>query len=247
MTIDLSGRLAVVTGASRGIGFAAAQALAAAGAHIIAIARPKSQSLLEDLDDAIQAVGGQATLVPMDLKDGDAIDRLGGAIYERWGKLDILVGNAGQLGPMSPLDHIDPKAWNEVIAVNLTANWRLIRSFHPLLTATDKASALFLTSGAAGKHRAYWGAYAASKAGLEELVLTYSNEVNIAGIRVNLLDPGPTRTAMRAAAKPGEDPASLPDTEGVAQKIVELVDPNCTRHGETISYYDEADLKHPGT
>lgn len=241
----LDGRLALVTGASRGIGHAAAVALAKAGAHVIAVARARSQSLLEDLDDEISGFGGSCTLVPMDLKDGDAIDRLGGAVFERWGKLDIMIANAAQLGPMSPLDHVDPKAWTEVMTVNVTANWRLIRSMSPLLKISEAGRAIFLTSGAAGKNRAYWGPYAASKAALEEIVLTYSNEIKNTNIGVSLLDPGPTATKMRAAAKPGEDPESLPGPEGVAGLIVDLA----TRETvpQRVSYYEHAGLDHPGT
>lgn len=246
MTKPLSGRLALVTGASRGIGRAVALKLAKQGADIIAIARPRSQSLLEDLDDEIRALGGNCTLVPMDLRDADSIDRLGGAIYERWGKLDILVGNAGSLGPMSPLDHVDPKAWDEVISVNLTANWRLIRAMHPLLKASSAGRAVFTTSGAAGKNRAYWGPYAATKAALEEMVLTYANETAITDIKVNLIDPGPTRTRMRASAKPGEDPETLPQPEQAAELFAEMLSPEYGKSGEKVRFYDWADLKHPG-
>lgn len=246
MPLPLDGRLALVTGASRGIGYAAALALAKAGADIIAVARPRSQSLLEDLDDAVRALGRSCTLVPMDLKDGDAIDRLGGAIYERWGRLDILVGNAGQLGPMSPLDHVDPKAWDEVMAVNVTANWRLIRSMHPLLKVSDGGRAIFVTSGAAAKNRAFWGPYAASKAALEKLVATYSEETKITNIKVNMIDPGPMRTQMRAAAKPGEDPSGLPSPDAVGPLFVDLARPDDERSGELVSFYDWAGLKRPG-
>ncbi|RMF18169.1 MAG: SDR family NAD(P)-dependent oxidoreductase, partial [Alphaproteobacteria bacterium] len=207
----LTGRLALITGASRGIGRATALALAGEGAHVIAIARPSSVAALESLDDEIREAGGSATLTPLDLTEGDAIDRLGAAIYERWGHLDLLIGNAGRLGVLSPVTHIDPKEWERTIAVNLTSNFRLIRSLDPLLRRSEDPRAVFVTSGAAGRHKAYWGLYAASKAALETLVLTYEAECRLSGIRVNLVDPGPVRTSMRAQAYPGEDPETLPE------------------------------------
>ncbi|RMD90379.1 MAG: SDR family NAD(P)-dependent oxidoreductase, partial [Alphaproteobacteria bacterium] len=185
-------RIALVTGASRGIGRAVALALAGEGAHVIAIAREKSVGALEELDDAIRAKGGTATLVPLDLTDHAGIDRLGGAIYERWGRLDILIGNAGVLGVLSPLGHIDPDVWERTLDINLTANWRLIRSLDPLLRQSDAGRAVFVTSGAAAKATPYWGAYAVSKAGLETLVRIYAQEcANTTPIRANILNPGP--------------------------------------------------------
>ncbi|MDP8915927.1 MAG: SDR family NAD(P)-dependent oxidoreductase, partial [Pseudomonadota bacterium] len=196
MTAPFHGRIALVTGASRGIGRAAALALAKAGAHVVATAT--NQGGLEELDDEVRAATGlPATLVPLDLKDGDGVDRLGGALFERWGKLDVLVAAAGVLGPLSPLAHVEVKDWTRVLSVNLTANWRLIRSMDPLLQATDAGRAVFLTSGAASRPRAFWGPYAVSKAALEALVKTYADEIESTRVRAALLDPGPTRTRMR--------------------------------------------------
>lgn len=228
----LEGRLAVVTGASRGIGRAVAVALARAGAHVIAIARTVGG--LEELDDEIQAAGGSATLVPVDLTDFDAIDRLGASIYERWKKLDILIGNAAMLGPLSPLGHIKPDAWKNVIDLNVTANWRLIRSLDPLLKLSDAGRVVFVTSGVGHKPRAYWGGYAVSKAALEMLALTYAAECATTNIRVNLVNPGATRTKMRAQAMPGEDPETLPKPETLAALFLSLVDPSLNKHGERI-------------
>jgi len=234
----LEGRIALVTGASRGIGRAVAVAMARAGADIIAVAKPRSQGALEALDDEIKAMGRHCTLVPMDLSDGDAIDRLGEAIYNRWGRLDIMVANAGILGPISPLGHIDPKNWTELLDINLTANWRLIRAMDPILKLSKAARAIFVSSGAVGKNKAYWGGYAVSKAALEELALTYSNESNITSVNVNIIDPGPTKTHMRAKAVPGEDPNSLPTPEDVAPLFVELASPTCLKKGERVSFRD---------
>ena len=222
MTPRLADRLALITGASRGIGRAVARAFAREGAHVIALARTTGG--LEELDDEIRAAGGTATLVPVDLKDFDAIDRLGASIFERWGKLDILVGNAGVLGKLSPIGHIDPRIWDEVMAVNVTANWRLIRSLDPLLRQSTAGRAIFVTSGAASGTHAYWGGYAVSKAALEVLAKTYAAEVASAGIRVNLINPGPVATRMRAQAMPGENPATLPQPEEVAEAFVPLAE-----------------------
>lgn len=230
----LKGRVAVVTGASRGIGHATALALASAGCHVIAVAR--TSGALEELDDAIKAVGGAATLVPMDLKDFPAIDRLGAAIHERWGKLDILVGNAGMLGPLSPLGHVEPKAFDDVMAVNLTANWRLIRSLDPLLQLSDAGRALFVSSGAAHKTMAFWGPYSVSKAALQALVMTYSQENLRTRVRINLVNPGPLRTRMRAEAMPGEDPESLRTPEELAPEIIKLALPSCDVHGAIYDF-----------
>lgn len=243
MSKPLQGRRALVTGASRGIGKAVALALADAGADIIAVARARSQGALEDLDDQIRAKGQSCTLVPMDLKDFDAIDRLGGAIFERWGKLDILVGNAGVLGTISPLGHIGVKDWAELMDVNVTANWRLIRSMDLLLKQSDAGRAIFVTSGAAGKHKQHWGGYAVSKAALEELVLTYAAESKISGVKVNMVDPGPIATHMRAKAVPGEDPSTLPTPADIAPLFVELASPTNERSGERVSFYDWASIK----
>src|SRR5580692_4739806 len=233
MTQSLSGRVALVTGASRGIGRAAAKALAAEGAHVILVARTVGG--LEEVDDEIQRAGGTATLVPLDLKDFPALDRLGASIHERWGKLDAFLGNAGVLGALTPLSNLEPKVFQELIDINVTANWRLIRSLDPLLRASDADRALFLTSGAARKHTPFWGGYALSKAALESLVLTYAAECIGTKVRVNLLSPGPLRTKMRAKAMPGEDPESLRPPEAVAPMILELLSPDCEKQGELVA------------
>jgi NAD(P)-dependent dehydrogenase (short-subunit alcohol dehydrogenase family) len=217
---ELSGKIALVTGASRGIGRAMALMLAREGAHVIASARTVGG--LEELDDEIRKAGGAATLVPLDIKDSEGVDRLGAAIFERWQKLDVLVGNAGILGKLSPIGHIDPSVWADVMATNVTANWRLIRSMDPLLRQARAARAVFLTSGAAVNFRAYWGAYSVSKAGLEALVKTYAAETATTPLRVNLLNPGPIATKMRAAAMPGEDAATLPSPDALAQAALPL-------------------------
>jgi NAD(P)-dependent dehydrogenase (short-subunit alcohol dehydrogenase family) len=230
----LENRIVLVTGASRGIGRASAIALAGAGAHVILIARTVGG--LEETDDEIQRIGGTATLVPMNLRDFDAIDRLGASIYERWGRLDALFGNAGVLGMLTPLPHLEPKTWQEVIDVNLTANWRLIRSLDPLLRQSDAARVLFVTSGAARKHIPYWGAYALSKSALEILALTYAAECEQTPIRVNLINPGPMRTLMRQKAMPGEDPAYLVKPEDMAFKVVEMLSPAYDRNETIINF-----------
>ena len=230
-------RIALVTGASRGIGRATALALARGGAHIIATAR--TQGGLEDLDDEIKAAGSTATLVPADLKDFAAIDRLGAAIFERWGRLDILVGNAGMLGKITPLGHMDPKEWDEVMAVNVTSNWRLIRSLDPLLRASDAGRAIFVTSGLASKCWAYWGGYSISKAALEALVKTYAAENATTAVRANLFSPGPVRTKMRATAMPGEDPETLPTPDAVAAQLIEMCQAGFTGNGETWKYFED--------
>ncbi len=234
MSKELENRIAVVTGASRGIGKATALALAKRGAHVIAIAR--TQGGLEELDDEIKALGGSATLVPADVKDYPALDRLGAAIHERWGKLDILVGNAGVLGKLSPLGHIEPKTWDEVMAVNVTANWRLIRSLDPLLKRSEDGRAIFVTSGAAHKAFAYWGTYSISKAALETLVRTYAAEISTTKVTANMFSPGPTRTRMRALAMPGEDPETLPTADEVAAQLVEMCRPSFKDNGATYKY-----------
>jgi NAD(P)-dependent dehydrogenase (short-subunit alcohol dehydrogenase family) len=234
MAKPLLDRIAVVTGASRGIGYAVALKLAQAGAHIIAVARTVGG--LEELDDAIRAGGGAATLVPLDLTDYPGIDRLGAALNERYQRLDVLIGNAGVLGPISPLGHVEPKAWDETIAVNVTANWRLIRSLDPLLRNSEAGRAVFITSGAASNARAYRGPYSVSKAALEVLVRTYAAETVSTNVRVNLFNPGPTRTRMRAAFMPGEDPATLPPPDAVAEKIVPLCLPEFQETGKLYDY-----------
>ena len=230
----LKGRVTLVTGASRGIGYQAALALAKAGSHIIATAR--TQGGLEDLDDAIKAAGGETTLVPMDLKQFDGIDQLGKVIHDRWGKLDGLFGNAGVLGEITPAPHTVPKTFDEVMAVNLTANYRLIRSLDPLLQASEAGRALFVTSGVANSRRAFWGAYAASKAGLEAFVQCYANENETTNVNINLLNPGATRTQMRAKAMPGEDPSVLPNPADIAPLIVEMLSPPYSKNGEIVNF-----------
>ena len=234
----LEGRLAVVTGATRGIGEAVAASLASHGVHVIAIGRKVED--LEALDDRIVAAGGSATLVPLDLTDGEGIDRLGGSINERWGKLDILVGNAGVLGRVAPLAHVPAHVWEESIAVNLTANWRLIRTLDPLLRRSDAGRCVFVTSGAAHNLRANWGTYGVSKAALNALVTTYAAETAATHLRPNLFSPGPVRTAMRATAIPGEDPMTLPTPDEVAPHIVAMCAPSCEVRGETYSFTQRA-------
>lgn len=228
----LAGRVALVTGASRGIGRAVALRYAREGADVVLVARTLAG--LEEVDDEIRAGGGAATLVPADLTDDIVIDRMGAAIYERWQRLDVLVGNAGVLGVLSPLPHVTPEVWDQVLAVNVTVNWRLIRSFDPLLRASAAGRLIFVTSGVA-RGRAYWGPYAVSKGALETMVRTYAEEVAKSQVRVNLINPGPTRTSMRAAAYPGEDPASLKPPEAVTEAFVALAEASCSRNGEIVS------------
>ncbi len=229
----LSERVALITGASRGIGRATAILFAREGAHCILTAR--TTGALEELDDEIKAIGGTATLVPMDLTDYPAIDRLGAGIFERFGKLDVLIGNAGILGKLGPVTHTDPKVWDQVMAINLTANWRLLRSLDPLLRQSDAARVVMLTSSVGATPRAYWGAYAISKAALESMTLTYAAEMEKTAVRVNLLNPGATRTRMREEAYPGENPDTLKPTDDVAAAILDLSVDACTKHGERVS------------
>ncbi|UUP19027.1 SDR family NAD(P)-dependent oxidoreductase [Nitratireductor thuwali] len=226
---DLSGRIALVTGASRGIGYFIAKELAAAGAHVIAVARTVGG--LEELDDEIKAAGGETTLVPLDLKDMAGIDRIGGAIHERWGKLDIMIANAGILGVISPIGHVEAKTFEKVMEINVTATWRLIRSLDPLLRASDAGRAVIMSSGAAHSAKAFWGPYAASKAAVEALARSWADETKNMPLRVNSVNPGATRTAMRAQAMPGEDPDTLPHPSEVAAKIVPLASPELTETG----------------
>ena len=229
----LAGRIALVTGASRGLGAAVARRFAAEGARLVLVARTVGG--LEEVDDAVRRAGGEpATLVPLDLRDFDRIDQLGASLYERFGRLDVLVGNAGVLGTLSPLGHVAPKTWTEVLEVNLTANWRLIRSLDPLLRQSEAGRAVFVTSGVTARAHPYWGPYAASKAALESMVRTYAAEAAKTSLRVNLLDPGVVRTALRAQAFPGEDPATLPAPETVTEAFVELAAADCTKNGELV-------------
>ena len=234
MTQPLASRIALVTGASRGIGRATACALAKAGAHIIAVAR--TQGGLEELDDEIRKDGGTATLVPLSLTDFDGIARLGAALHERHGKIDILVGNAAVASTSSPLGHIELKAWTDMMAINVTANFQLIRCMEPLLKQSDAGRAVFLTSGAASKALAYWGPYAASKAALDTLVRVWANETASTPLRVNLFSPGPIRTRMRAQVFPGEDPMTLDTPEQVAEFIVPMCTPDWSETGKLYDY-----------
>ena len=228
----LQGRISVITGASRGLGAAIAKRFAGEGAHVVLVARTVGG--LEEVDDAIRAEGGAATLVTLDLTEFDRIDEMGAALAERFGRIDVLVGNAGILGTLSPMGHIETQVWDRVIAVNLTANWRLIRSFDPLLRASDSGRAIFVTSGAADGLHPYWGAYAVSKAALEIMVKTWAGEVTKTPVKVNLVDPGALRTSMRAEAYPGEDPMTLKEAGEITDTFVELAEAASTRHGEIV-------------
>jgi NAD(P)-dependent dehydrogenase (short-subunit alcohol dehydrogenase family) len=234
LTLDLTNRIALVTGASRGIGYQIALQMAAAGAHVVAVARTVGG--LEDLDDEIKAQGaktgkGEATLVPLDLTDMPAIDRLGAAINDRWGKLDILVANAAILGTISPIGHVEAKVFDRVMTVNVTATWRLIRSVDPLLRKSEAGRAIILTSKAAHAARAFWAPYAASKAAVETLARSWADETRNFALRVNVADPGATRTAMRAQAMPGEDPQTLPKPAEIARRILPMASPDLTHTG----------------
>jgi len=229
----LAGRLALITGASRGLGAAVAKRFAAEGAQLVLVARTVGG--LEETDDAVRAAGSTATLVPLDLTDFDAIDRLGQSLYERFGRLDILVGNAAALRTLSPVGHIEARDWAAVINLNLTANWRLLRSLDPLLRRSDAGRAIFVTDVLARAPKAYWGAYAASKAALETLVRIYADEIANTKIRANLLDPGRLRTALRAHAYPGEKPESLPPPESATEAFVALSEAACARNGEIVA------------
>ena len=238
---SLKNRIALVTGATRGIGRAIALELARRGAHVIATGR--TQGALEELDDEIRKLGGEATLAPCDLKDYAALDRLGLAIHQRWGKLDILVGNAGILGPVSPLAHVDPPKWEETFAINVTANWRLIRSMDELLRASDAGRAVFVTSGAGSKAEMtpYMGPYATSKAALDALARTYAAETaNTSRVRVMVANPGPLRTRMRATLMPGEDPATLQTPDGFAARVADLCAPEWAQTGKFYEYKSDS-------
>jgi NAD(P)-dependent dehydrogenase (short-subunit alcohol dehydrogenase family) len=220
-SLPLAGKIAVVTGASRGIGRAAATALAKAGAHVVAVAR--TEGGLTELDDEIRAATGEpATLVPLDVSDGDALDGLGLALFQRFGRIDILVHAAGILGPMTPVSHIEPKHWERVAAVNLTGTYRLIRSFEPLLRASEAGRAIFLTTGRVARPKAFWGPYGITKAGVEHMVRTWADELEQTPVRAVLLDPGVMRTKMRAEAMPGEDPMTVPPPEEIGPLVVAL-------------------------
>jgi NAD(P)-dependent dehydrogenase (short-subunit alcohol dehydrogenase family) len=238
MTGRLQDRIALITGASRGIGAAVALRFAAEGAHVVLVSRTRGG--LEDIDDRIRKAHGDdraATLLELDLKDLDQVDMIGPTIAERFGKLDIVVGNAGLLGEMAPINHIDAGIWSDVVDVNLNANWRLIRTTDPLLRLSDAGRAIFVTWGAAHGRRPYWGAYAVTKAALEMMVTCWAAETEETRLKINLLDPGATRTSMRAEAYPGEDPASVKTPEEVTGYFVDLAAPECVSHGEVIRAY----------
>jgi NAD(P)-dependent dehydrogenase (short-subunit alcohol dehydrogenase family) len=236
MPARLTGKIALITGASRGIGAAVAERFAAEGAHVVLTARTVGG--LEELDDKIRAAGGTATLVPLDLRDFIKIDELAAALYDRYGRLDILVGNAAEFGTFSPLGHVEPNLWTEVVDLNLTANWRLIRAMDPLLRAAEHGRAIFVTSNIARTPRAYWGPYAVSKAGLETLVKIYAAEIAKTRVRANLLSPGVVRTRLRARVFPGENPQNLAPPESVAEAFVYLALPECDRNGEIVAPAD---------
>ena len=228
----LKDRIALITGASRGIGRAVGLAFAREGAHVLLLAR--TRKALEEVDDRIRADGNKATLIPLDLADGQAIDALGPSLYERFGRLDVLVGNAAILGRLSPLPHIPAEHWERSFAVNVTANWRLIRTLDPLLRRSDAGRVIFVTSGVARSARAYWAPYSVSKAALEALAKTYANETGDSPIKVNLVDPGATATRMRAEAYPGEDQSTLRRPEDVAEAFVPLAMPDWLETGQIV-------------
>jgi len=231
----LEGRVALITGASHGIGRAVAKRFAAEGATVIALGR--NVGALEELDDEIRADGGKLVLLPMDLTMYEKIDAMGASIYERFGKLDIVVGNAGLLGELAPVSHIDTQVFENTYATNVTANFRLIRSVDKLLRLSDAGRAIFVTSNASFKGRAFWGLYASTKAALESLVLSYAQEVEETPLRVNLVNPGRIRTKMRAEAYPGEDPETLPTAESITDVFVDLAATDCTKHAEAVNAY----------
>jgi NAD(P)-dependent dehydrogenase (short-subunit alcohol dehydrogenase family) len=233
----LAARLALVTGASRGIGRAISLELARRGAHVVALAR--TQGALEELDDEIRSLGGETTLVPCNVTDYPALDRLGAAIFERWKKLDIFVGNAGILGPLTPISHCDPAEWDKLFAVNVTANYRLLRSLDPLLRASDAGRVVLISSGVAQRadYRAFWGPYAATKAALDAILRSYAADtVNISNVKAMSVNPGPLRTRMRATAMPGEDPMSLRTPEEFAPKLADVCGPDWTETGKIYDF-----------
>lgn len=231
---QLDGKIALITGASRGIGAAIARAYAREGAHCILLARTKAA--LEELDDEIRELGGSATLLPMNLKHDKKIDALGPTLFERFGKLDVFVANAGLLGPLSPLNHVADTDWANVMNININANWRLVRTLSPLLEKSDAGRAIFLTSGAVSKNRAYWGPYTVSKAALEALAKTWAAEVATTNVRVNLVNPGPVATQMRAKAMPGEDPSTIPQPDDLGPLLVKLAKEDVTTNGDIYTF-----------
>lgn len=237
MTEMMNKRVALVTGASRGIGYAAAVALARADVHVVALARTVGG--LEALDDAIKTAGGTCTLLPYDLLKGDLIEGLGPVLFDKFGRLDILVGNAAMLGPLTPVAQYDPATWDRLFSLNVTANLRLIRTCDPLLRASEAGRAVFVTSGAVNSNKPFISAYAASKAALENLVSSYAAEIEHTNVKVNLLDPGSVRTNMRAEYAPGEDPLSRPAPEDIADVFVTLASPELTQNGELFILNDD--------
>ena len=234
----LKDRIALITGASRGIGSAIAKRFAQEGAHTVLTARTVGG--LEETDDYIRKINGtESTLVPLDLTEGNTIDQLGAALYERFGRIDIVIGNAGILGELTPINHLEPTIWDDIFALNVTANFRLIRSMDPLLKASDAGRAIFVTSRAAGDLNPFWGGYAASKAALEVLVKTYAQEVQHTNIRVNLVDPGRQQTAMRAKAFPGENPNKLLKPDEMTGVFVDLAESNFGQNGKIFEAYAE--------
>lgn len=232
---SLKGRIALVTGATGGIGSEVCLELARRGAKVIATSRQATE--LEKLDDRVRAeTGDNIIIVPMDLRKHDGIDNLGGQLYERFGKLDIFVGNAGVLGPISPVGHIPPKKWDELMTVNLTANFRFIRSFDVLFRQSDAARLVFISSGVTQTHKAFWGGYSVTKAGLEMLAFTYAEEMANTSVKVNCVNPGPMRTKMRAEAMPGEDPMSLPTPDLLAPKVVDMCAPTFMETGTLYNF-----------
>ncbi len=230
--MSLQGKVALVTGASRGIGAATAVELARRGAHVVITAR--TQGGLEETDDAVRAAGGTATLLPMDLMQDGALDLIGPSLFERFGRLDILVANAGSLGVLSPVQDIQPDDWAEALTVNVTANWRLIRSCARLLLAAEAGRAVFVTSRIVLRPTAYWGTYGATKAALHHLVQCWAEETRTSSLRVNLADPGPVATVLRRGGFPGEDQSTLPQPADVAPGIADMCEPGETRHGEMV-------------
>ena len=237
MTKSLAGKTALITGASRGIGAAVAKLLAKEGAHVVLVARTIGG--LEAVDDEIKKFGGKATLMPLDLAKLDDLDALGPTLYQHFPKLDIFIGNAAMLGTMAPLGHLKPDEWQKVMDLNVTANFRLIRTLDPLLKASDAGRVVFVTSGITQTFKAYWGEYAVSKAALEGLAKTYASECENTNVRVNILDPGRVRTAMRAQAYPGEDPAMRPHPDDMAHYFLKLVANDCTMNGQVLAVPSE--------
>jgi NAD(P)-dependent dehydrogenase (short-subunit alcohol dehydrogenase family) len=235
-SLRLKDRIALITGASRGIGRAVALAFAREGAHVLLLAR--TRVTLEEVDDRIRTQGGKTSLVPLDLADGKAVDALGPTLYERFGRLDVLVGNAAVLGRLTPLTHIPSEHWERALAVNLTANWRLVRTLDPLLRRSDAGRVIFVTSGVAHSARAYWAPYSVTKAALETLAKTYANETTDSAIKVNIIDPGATATRMRAEAYPGEDQTTLRTPEAVAEAFVPLAMPDWIETGQSVDAWN---------